>query len=123
VKYIVQGGRENIVHGGRESDLPELNLSLNCDEPPTTTAIARESRELSLKLQVSRLENQRSRVELKHANRMMRDAVVEASDCKRDAEELRSRAEIAENIFKFVEEKANLQKQNSAPRKFRSRDF
>jgi hypothetical protein len=54
---------------------------------------------------------------------MMRDAVVEASDCKQDAEELWSRAEIAENVFKFVEEKANLQKQNSAPRKFRSRDF
>jgi hypothetical protein len=48
VKYIVQGGRE--------SDLPELYLSLNCDEPPTTTAIAREARDLSLKLQVSKFE-------------------------------------------------------------------
>jgi hypothetical protein len=102
VKYIVRGGRE--------SDLPELYLSFSCDEPPTTTPIAREAQDFSLKLQVSKFENQRSRVELKHANRMMRDALVEASDCKRETEELRSKAEVAEKLFKTEEEKASLEK-------------
>jgi hypothetical protein len=102
VKYIVQGGRE--------SELPELYLSFNCDEPPTTTASAREARDLSLKLQVSKLENKRSRVELKHANSMMRDAVVEATDFKRAAAELQSRAETAERLFQSEEEKASLEK-------------
>jgi hypothetical protein len=40
---------------------------------------------------------------------MMRDAVVEATDFKREAEELRSRAEIAEKLFQSEEEKASLE--------------